>query len=156
MTVLRFLMLLSLAVWVGGIVFFAFVVAPTVFSVLPTRHLAGLVVTRSLGLLHWIGVAAGAVFLASSLIGGARLFAPRHLLVAVMMVLTVISQLGVSRRMQALREQMGEIDSVAATDPRRVEFNRLHAWSTRIEGGVLLLGVATIYLVAKESSLPGS
>ena len=40
MSVLRFFMLLSLVVWLGGIIFFAFVVAPTVFSVLPTRHLA--------------------------------------------------------------------------------------------------------------------
>ncbi|HZQ90487.1 MAG TPA: DUF4149 domain-containing protein [Terriglobales bacterium] len=156
MTFVRFLMLLSLAVWVGGIVFFAFVVAPTVFSVLPTRRLAGLVVTRSLGLLHWIGVAAGAVFLAASLIGGARLLAPRHLLVAAMIMLTVVSQAGLSRRMQTLREQMGEIDSVAASDPRRIEFNRLHAWSTRIEGGVLLLGLAAVYLVAKDPSLCGS
>jgi uncharacterized membrane protein len=36
-------MLLALVVWFGGLIFFAFVVAPTVFSsgLLPTRHLAG-------------------------------------------------------------------------------------------------------------------
>ncbi len=55
MSLLRFLMMLSLAVWLGGIVFFAFVLAPTVFSVLPTRNLAGMVVSRSLARLHWIG-----------------------------------------------------------------------------------------------------
>jgi uncharacterized membrane protein len=47
MSFLRYLMLLSLIVWLGGLIFFSFVVAPTVFSVLPTRHLAGNVVSRS-------------------------------------------------------------------------------------------------------------
>ena len=59
----RFLMLISLVVWVGGIMFFAVVVAPVLFSVLPTRELAGAVVTRCLTSLHWIGIVAGSVFL---------------------------------------------------------------------------------------------
>src|SRR5579863_3311223 len=41
MSLLRFLMLLSLIVWIGGLILFAFVVAPTAFALLPTRHLAG-------------------------------------------------------------------------------------------------------------------
>ena len=70
MSILRFLMLLSLVVWVGGIVFFAFVLAPTVFhpGILPSRQLAGAVVSRSLGILHWIGLACGVVFLITSVI----------------------------------------------------------------------------------------
>ncbi len=49
MVFLRLLMLLALAVWLGGLIFFAFVVAPTVFSpgLLPSRHLAGEIVSRS-------------------------------------------------------------------------------------------------------------
>jgi hypothetical protein len=47
MAFLRFLMLLSLVAWIGGLIFFP-VVAQTAFSVLPTRQLAGLVV-RHLG-----------------------------------------------------------------------------------------------------------
>ena len=54
MSFVRFLMLLSLVVWIGGLIFFAFVLAPTVFAVLPTRQLAGNVVNRSLGILHWM------------------------------------------------------------------------------------------------------
>ena len=40
MSFLRFLMLLSLVAWIGGLIFFAFVLAPTAFQVLPTTHLA--------------------------------------------------------------------------------------------------------------------
>jgi hypothetical protein len=49
MQVRRFLVLLSLVVWIGGIIFFPFGVAPPVFGVLPTHDLAGKVVNRSLG-----------------------------------------------------------------------------------------------------------
>ena len=52
MSFLRFLMMLSLVVWIGGLVFFAFVLAPTAFQVLPNTHLAGNVVGRALGKLH--------------------------------------------------------------------------------------------------------
>ena len=62
MTFLRFLMLLSLIVWLGGLIFFP-VVAQTPSRVLPTRHLAGLVVRGSLATLHWMGIISGIVFL---------------------------------------------------------------------------------------------
>ena len=70
MTFLRFLMLLSLVVWIGGLIFFAFVVAPTVFhpGILPTRQLAGNVVNRSLGILHGIGLVCGIVFAITSMV----------------------------------------------------------------------------------------
>jgi uncharacterized membrane protein len=158
MTALRFLMLLSLVAWVGGIIFFAFVLAPTVFKVLPTRELSGSVVNRALPMLHWIGLASGVVFLASSITyeaitrGTAHPFALRHLVVALMIVLTLISQFGIGSKMTALRADMGVIDNVAANDARRVEFNRLHHWSTRVEGTVLLLGLVAIWMTARRFS----
>src|SRR3954468_6846720 len=113
MNLLRFVMLLSLVVWIGGIIFFAFVVAPTVFSVLPTRHLAGQVVNRSLTALHWMGLVSGIVFLITSMIhsrldvGYLHPFAARHLLLMVMIVLTLISMFVVASKMEVLRADMG-------------------------------------------------
>jgi len=46
MSWLRTLMLLCLIVWIGGIIFFAFVLAPTVFTVLPSNELARTVRAR--------------------------------------------------------------------------------------------------------------
>jgi Domain of unknown function (DUF4149) len=156
MSLLRFLMLLSLVVWLGGITFFAFVLAPTVFSVLPTRELAGTVVNRTLPVLHWMGVVSGIVFLATSMsyaaitTGSAQALAPRHILVVLMLVLTLVSMFVVSSRMMALRAEMGVIDNVPLDDARRVEFNRLHHWSTRIEGAVYLVGLVVLYLTARQ------
>ncbi len=151
-------MLLALIVWIGGIVFFAFVLAPTVFAVLPTRELAGNVVNPSLAKLHWIGLICGLVFLLCSVTynqlrhGHMRLFSAGHVLVIAMLILTAISNFGVTPRMSALRANMGVIDNVPITDARRVEFNRLHVWSTRLEGGVLLCGLGVVVLTARRFS----
>jgi hypothetical protein len=155
MSFLRFLMLLSLIVWLGGVIFFP-VVAQTSFSVLPTRHLAGSVVGRSLGILHWMGMISAVVFLASSLLlsrlsnGEAQWFAARNVLICMMLLLTLISQFGIIPRMDAIRASIGEIDAAPIDSPARVQFDGLHHWSTRIEGGVLLLGLALAYLTARS------
>ena len=155
MSFLRFLMLLSLIVWVGGLIFFP-VVAQTAFSALPTRHLAGLVVGRSLGILHWMGIISGVVFLSSSLLysrvsaGAPHVFASRNILICLMLALTLISQFGIIPRMDTLRASIGEIDSVSVDNPARLQFDALHQWSTRVEGGVLLLGLVLAYLTARS------
>jgi uncharacterized protein DUF4149 len=156
MSFLRYLMLLSLVCWLGGLIFFSFVVAPTAFAVLPTRHLAGAVVARSLGTLHWIGIVSGIVFLITSLIyaritiGDAHPLAARHVLIVVMLILTCISQFGISPKMHAIRTAVGEIDNVPIDNPARVQFNALHVWSTRLEGGVFLLALVVAYLTAQQ------
>jgi uncharacterized membrane protein len=156
MSFLRFLMLLSLVCWIGGLIFFAFVVAPTAFSVLPTSHLAGNVVGRSLGKLHWIGLISGIVFLVSSLLysrltdGTAHVFAVRHVLLCVMLALTLISQFGIIPQMDTLRASLGEVRSVPLDNPERIQFDSLHVWSTRVEGAVLLLGLVVAYLTAQQ------
>jgi len=158
MSLIRFLMLLSLVVWVGGLIFFAFVLAPTVFhpGILPARQFAGNVVNRSLGIMHWMGLVCGIVFAATSMIdarvadGAAHPFALRNLLIYSMILLTLIAMFGIASRMAVLRNDMGFIDNVPHDDPRRVEFNRLHEWSTRVEGAVMLLGLVLVYMTARR------
>jgi Domain of unknown function (DUF4149) len=148
-------MLLSLIVWLGGLIFFP-VVAQTAFSVLPSRHLAGLVVGRSLGILHWMGLISGLVFLGSSLLlsrlshGQVQTFTPQNVLICLMLLLTLVSQFGIIPRMDALRASMGEIDAAPVDLPARVQFDALHHWSTRIESGVILLGLVVAYLTARS------
>jgi uncharacterized membrane protein len=151
MSWLRAVMMLALIVWIGGIIFFAFVLAPTLFTVLPPPT-AGNVVAPSLSKLHLIGLAAGAVFLICSVVyhrlkySQLKLFSATHLFVVLMLALTAVSQFGVTPRMRELRSQR----LVADTGAARAEFDRLHNWSTRIESGVLLLGVAVVVLTARR------
>jgi hypothetical protein len=96
-------MFLSLVVWVGGIIFFSFVEAPTAFRLAPSRQIAGTIVGTSLSVLHWIGLFSGVIFLGSSMLytslttGSARPLAVRHVVVFAMLLLTLISQFGVSQ-----------------------------------------------------------
>jgi uncharacterized membrane protein len=156
MSFLRFLMLLSLVCWIGGLIFFAFVLAPTAFSVLPTTHLAGNVVGRALGKLHWIGIVSGIVFLASSMFysrltdGTPHVLAARHVFLCLMLALTLISQFGIIPRMDTLRASLGEVRAAPVDNPERIQFDTLHVWSTRVEGAVLLLGLVVVYLTAQQ------
>jgi DMSO/TMAO reductase YedYZ heme-binding membrane subunit len=158
MSWLRALMLLCLSVWIGGIILFAFVLAPTLFTVLPTRELAGNVVIPTLSKLHRMGLISGLVFLVCSLVYNRmkhaqwRAFSATHILLVVMLALTLISQFSITPRMRTLRAEMGVIDNRPGSDSRRMEFNRLHQWSTRAEGGVLFLGLAVVVLTARRFS----
>ena len=160
MSFLRFLMLLSLVAWIGGLMFFAFVLAPTVFApgVLPNTHLAGNIVGRALGKLHWIAIVCGLVYLVSSVFyssvtqGSPRVFASRNLLIVMMLLLTMVSQFGIIPRMDTLRAQVSDFSAVPADNPARVQFDALHVWSTRVESLVLLLGLIVVYLTASVFS----
>ena len=160
-------MLLSLIVWIGGIIFFAFVVAPTLFLVLPTTHMAGDVVSVSLTKLHWMGLISGAVFLVCSLIynrlKNARFkpFAASHIFIVAMLALTAVSQFGITPRLRLVRSQLEMVQKpgydpyVPGSTPRLIalysgQFNRLHEWSTRLEGSVLLCGLAAAGLTARR------
>jgi hypothetical protein len=148
-------MFLSLIVWIGGIVFLSFVEAPVAFSVAPTRHMAGTVVGHSLSVLHWIGLFSGVIFLGSSMLlsslvtGSAQPLAARHVLICAMLLLTVVSQFGISPKMATLRTSFGDIDTVPADNPARLQFDSLHKWSVRLEVVVLVLGLAVVYLTSR-------
>jgi len=158
MSILRFFMLLSLVLWIGGIVFFA-IMAPAAFHILPTRLLAGTLVGNLLAKLHWIAMGSGIVYLISSLAysrmtdGTAHVFAMRHVLICLMLALTLVSQFGITPRMITLRAQVASFDTAATlNDPARVQFDALHVWSTRVEVTVLLLGLVAVYLTANTFS----
>jgi uncharacterized membrane protein len=158
MVLLRFLMVLALVVWIGGLIFFAFVVAPTVFSpgLLPTRQLAGEIVGRSLNALHWMGIVSGIVFLIASATynrmttGRARPLSLRHLLIILMLMLTMISQFAITPKMHGLRAQAGVIDNVPLDSPVRMEFDRLHILSERFEESVFFLGLGALFLTSRN------
>jgi uncharacterized membrane protein len=157
MSFLRFLMLLSLVVWLGGLIFFAFVLAPTVFSpgLLPSRQMAGSIVGRSLDRLHYVAIVSGTVFLIASMLysriasGNARPLAARHVLIVLMLLLTVISQFAISPKMHAIRAEAGVIDDLPSDNPLRMQFDRLHVWSEKFEVAVLLLGLVALYGTAQ-------
>jgi hypothetical protein len=152
-TILRTIEFLCLSLWLGADAFLSFVVAPGTFAVLADRDAAGLVVGYSLSRMHAGGMILGILFMVVRSLrtrGFASLVAPAALCVALMIVLTAASQFTVSHRMAVLRREMVSVQNTPVTDPRRLEFNRLHQTSVMYEGAILLLGFATMFLLVRE------
>jgi hypothetical protein len=55
--------------------------------------------------------------------------------------------------MATLRGQMGSIQATAPGSPLLAEFTRLHKISVSLESGVLLAGLAALYLMVRESAI---
>ena len=152
-TLLRTIEFLGLSVWLGSDVFLSFVVAPGAFRILASRDQAGAMVGYGLWWMHMIGVVCGIAILLARLVrtrAVSSLAAPAALCVVLMIVLTVVSQHAVSPKMAALRVQMGSIQATAADNPLLAEFSRLHRISVSLESGVLLAGLAAMYMIVKE------
>lgn len=156
-TTFRFLRLLVLCFWVGGLLFFIFGVTPVAFRAMPDAHQAGLIVRGTLLVLHRIGLYGGLVYLLCTL---ALLAAQRdthparavELVLAIsMLLLTAYSQFSVLPRMEADRLATGgDVTAAPADAPARKHFDRLHSLSVKLEGavlvqGLLLVGLATVY-----------
>lgn len=151
---LRFLQFLSLGCWLGSIIFFI-VFTQGIFSVMPTKDSAGLVVGYSLARLHVLGIFAGFIYLIVSAAqekSVAALARPAALLVFAMIVCTMFSQYGVIARMDTLRLQMGSVEATPADSPLRMAFDRLHQYSVRLESVVLFSGLAALFLTARQKS----
>jgi uncharacterized membrane protein len=156
--ILRFIQVFALGTWVGSIFYFSAAVAPAAFRVLQNQDQAGLLVEFTLRRLHTLGVVAGVVFLFASAIlaistsgSGKSLLLPT-IGVVVMLLLTVISQHVVIRRMMNLRRQMVSVAATHPDNPLRMEFDRLHRVSVQLEGATLLFGFASLFLTVHKPS----
>jgi hypothetical protein len=160
LTLVRSLRLLTTVVWVGGIIFFAFVLAPVAFSVLPSQHLAGAVVGGTLRVLDVIGLACGTVFFLATLIlyrrvrpGRTRIYEIQVLLCAIMLLATTYLHAGILPAMEQDRLQAGgDIEAAPLTNAAKLHFEMLHKRSERVEGAVLFLGLGIVLLLAREST----
>jgi len=159
-TLLRSLLSLALIVWLGAEAFFP-VVAATVFGKLqPDTHTAGTIVGELLRILHGTGLVTGMIALAAiTLMAAKHIFNPRKVLLPMglliaMMGLTLYSQFGIIPAMEQDRIAAGgDVNAAELSNPARLDFKRLHDRSERVEGLILLLGLATVVLLARVESL---
>jgi Domain of unknown function (DUF4149) len=154
--------MLAMVLWVGGLCFFAFVVAPVAFHSLASTHDAGLVVGGTLRALHLIGLVSGSVFYVATGLLWLRAEVPARVgfaiqlaLTGVMLAVTTYSQFRVLPAMEVDRAAAGgSIEAADVSNPGRVDFERLHVLSERLEGLVLLCGLGTVLVLSRESQWP--
>ena len=158
-TLLRTLLYLALVVWLGAEIFFPVVAAITFGTLQPDTHTAGTIVGQLLRILHGMGMVSGLVILALLALAPAwGIYKPRAvlapmILIVLMLACTVYSQYGIIPAMERDRIVAGgAIDAVSADNPSRIHFNKLHNRSEHVEEAILLLGLATIALVARAET----
>jgi uncharacterized membrane protein len=147
---LRYVYVLALAVWLGGMIVLGAVVAPTTFQVLQAsepahgRALAGEVFGAMLAQFHYVAYGAGTLLLitlaAMAVLGPRpRGFAPRSALVTAMLLVALYSGFVVLREVNTIQRAVGSLPSaLPAGDARRTRFDELHQRSTQL----MMLNVA--------------
>jgi hypothetical protein len=157
MRAMRYLYLLALVIWLGGMVIAGLVVAPTVFGVLQAwdpgkgRMLAGQVFGGVLGRFYLVAYAAAAVMLL--ILTAQRVLGPRPKsygirvgLVGLMLGAMLYGGLVLAPQIDQLQfEVAGPMELLPASDERRIAFDRAHQLSTTLFslsmlGGLILLG----------------
>jgi hypothetical protein len=158
---LRFVALLMLVIWIGGLLALGAIAAPSIFDVLATqpdqgRVLAGALFGEILRRFHLVTYVAGALLLATLVLRrvlgpGPRRFAWRAGLVTLMLAASGYSGVVVAARLAQLQREMGAApSSLPEGDPRRAEFGRLHGLATGLELVPLLAGLALVFWEIKE------
>jgi uncharacterized membrane protein len=156
----RVIRLLAMVVWVGGLVFFAFVLAPVAFSELASTHDAGTVVGATLRVLNGMADACGFLFLFATIPGwlraakrGRRRMMAEMLLVVLMLAATLVVQASIVPAMERDRVAAGgDVDAAPEENPARLDFERLHPISEKVEGSALLLGLAVVVMMGFEET----
>ena len=151
-----------MVVWVGGLVFFASVMAPTAFHTMGTSPQFALLIGSSLGKLNQIGHMCGFVFILATLTFWSRaqprgrgLLVTQMLLAVLMIAVTMVVQRSILPAMERDRIAAGgDILAAAPDNPARLDFERLHPMSEKVEGAALLLGVGVVVLMAAEPGSP--
>ena len=162
MLALRYLYVLALVVWLGGMVILGAVVAPTTFQVLEAsvpatgRELAGAVFGATLARFHYVAYAAGGLLLVT--LAAMRVLGPRPahvgvraIIAAVMLAVALYSGMVVLHQIDAVQVAAGGLPSrLPAGDDRRTRFDALHLLSTRLMIFNMCAALALLYWEARE------
>lgn len=155
--ILAFVELLLLSVWLGSMIFFSFAVAPSAFAVLPSRELAGAMVTSTIGKVEVLALVIGPLLLLIQAVSvrarrSSRLNnALRAVCVLVMIAAAALSRFWISPQMVSLRAAMGgHIDDVPLTDPLRMHFNDLHQYSVSLMATAMVAGLILLFLTVRS------
>jgi hypothetical protein len=162
MLALRYAALLGIVVWVGGLLALGAIAAPAVFDVVAARHaadgrvLGGAIFGEILRRFHHVSYVCGAVIplsLAARAILGPRprRFALRIAIAAIMLAATAYSGLILSPRIERLQQSAGVApSSLPQTDPRRMEFGRLHGLATSVQFVPLIGGLVLLFFESRD------
>ncbi len=147
-SVLHFIHLLSIVIWIGSIIFFSFIAAPAIFKMLP-RETAGDLVAKIFPQYYKLGCLCAVVALATllSLSEGAGSDTGRLVALGLMTLLTFFSAFRVGPKVRLLKADLRAAEG-AAREEKQKQFSRLHGFSMILNMIVLLVGLIFLGLTA--------
>ena len=138
---------LALALWVGGMSVFTFVVTPVIFRT-QTRDSAGKIVGALSPVYFRFCLGVGIVALVARAAAGVAFSGARQLAGTALIVfsLAIVSYhtFGVAPRMAEVRETIVSMETTPEENPARREFSRLHGLSMTLNLVVIVFGVVLI------------
>lgn len=143
---------LILVIWVGGIWTTGFLVAPTLFSMLESRVVAGNIAGTLFTSISYVGLICGVMLLALAFtLQGARCYRNwRSWIIVAMLALTTVGQFVVTPKMHELRQARLAAKLI---DPQQIEqFQTLHVISTSL---FVLTSALGLVLVVVGATQPG-
>ncbi len=154
-TILRFLHLLSLVVWIGGSIFLVVIGAPSIFKVLP-RESAGDVL-GDIFPKYWIMgyICGGSALVTIILLSLKEHFYPlgKIALLVVMIALTLYIGLVVASKAREVRLEIRTVEDSVRKETLKKEFKYLHMKSVALNVVVLICGLIIIFLSANYKAL---
>jgi hypothetical protein len=162
MVFLRYLYVVALVLWVGGLVSAGALVAPSVFGVLQAwnetqgRVLAGQVFGEVLLRLTWLSYVMAAIMFVTltlhRLLGARPLkYGIRVGIMAVMLVMMLAMGFYIIPGINAIQAQVtGPVSQLVATDALRIQFDRLHGLSNILFSITAIGGLALCWWEARE------
>ena len=162
-TIIRYLRLLLLGLWLGAAVFFSAAVAPTVFGVLRgaqlvnAGELAGQMVQRLLGVINRGGFEISLFLIVTGFFISrkeSRLARSAEMIsLAIMAIMTGVSHWIISARIMAIRAALQTpIDQIAGNDQRRIAFDALHGYSVALMGVAIVAALLAFLIMARPKS----
>lgn len=155
MVIIRFIHLLSLVVWVGGMTFFSFIAAPSIFKVLP-KETAGDVV-GAIFPKYWMmgyicGISSLATIVLLSLMDRVYPWISIGLL-ALMCGLAFYSGMAVGAKAVKVKAEIRKTEDPSKKEKLRADFRVIHTESAILNAIILILGLIVLFITSYQKIL---
>jgi hypothetical protein len=137
---------LAVALWVGGVTIFTFVLTPILFKAYD-RDIAGKIVGFLFPAYFRWGLGCGLVGFLTLLVLRGRNFIPSLVIIIVMLALTSFGAFYIEPKAAALKKEIPSFVTTPKDHPLRKEFSRLHGISAACNLTVIVGGVVLVILL---------
>lgn len=153
MLIVTTIYLLSLITWIGSILFFSFIGAPSIFKSLPPEY-AGKAVGVIFSKYYPLGYISGFIAFACLIFSAAKTghWSPlKMILLILMLTMTIYTSLVIHPKARALKEEI-QASQKASTEiiHLQTEFDHVHHLAVILNSIVLFLGIVLVITTAKN------